>query len=69
MGGQSIAGGLIVVTIGMIFLLDNFGVLEANAFRRWWPLLLVILGVTKLATRGWRPLSDKPNVDTGSTQG
>jgi hypothetical protein len=67
MGGPSITGGLIVITIGLIFLLDNFGVLEANALRRWWPLLLIILGVSKVATRWW-PLSDKPNAETGSPQ-
>ena len=58
-GRPSIAGGLIIITIGVIFLLDNVGVLEAHAFTRWWPLLLIILGVSKLISRGWRPLSDK----------
>ncbi len=49
------AAGLIVMTLGLLFLLDNLDVLEIDDLGRWWPLLLVALGVGKLAdSRGRR---------------
>jgi hypothetical protein len=46
--GRGLVGGLIILVIGFIFLLDNFGVLAGNAIFRWWPLLLIVAGVSKL---------------------
>ena len=57
-GKGSVIGGLIIMAIGMIFLLDNFNVLESRAFARWWPILLIIVGVSKLVFR--RPLPRGP---------
>ncbi|MGZ4180562.1 MAG: LiaF transmembrane domain-containing protein [Solirubrobacteraceae bacterium] len=44
--------GLTVVTIGVLFLLDAAGVLNADrAIGHWWPLLIVAAGVLTLAER------------------
>ena len=49
-GRHSIFGGLVLVLIGTLFLIQNFyPVFELwNAFLRWWPLLLILLGVARL---------------------
>lgn len=46
--GRTIAG-LILVALGVVFTLDNFGVIEAGEVFRYWPLLLVGAGLAKLA--------------------
>ncbi len=37
--------GLIVLLVGIIFTLHNFGIFRIGELRRFWPLLLVLLGV------------------------
>ncbi|MET0511854.1 MAG: DUF5668 domain-containing protein [Thermoleophilaceae bacterium] len=52
--------GLVVVTLGVLFLLDSAGVLDADhAIDRWWPLLVVAAGIFTLAER-------PPSVGRGS---
>ena len=44
--------GLAIVTLGVLFLLDGAGVLDADrAIDRWWPALIVAAGVFTLAER------------------
>ena len=43
-----LVGGTILVFLGLLFFLDNFGWVEAGDVFRWWPLLLVGIGLTKL---------------------
>lgn len=44
--------GLVVVAVGVLFLLDNAGVLDAGeAIDHWWPAAVVALGVLQLAQR------------------
>jgi len=43
-----LAFGLAVMVLGLLLTLDNFGLLEARRFIRWWPVLLIALGVAKL---------------------
>ena len=47
---RSIAGPLILILIGMVFLLRNFGLRFPiwHWFGRWWPLLLILWGVIAL---------------------
>ena len=49
---RSIAGPLILILIGMVFLLSNLGVIHRWAlwhwFGHWWPVLLIIWGVIAL---------------------
>jgi predicted membrane protein len=44
--------GLVIVTLGVLFLLDSAGVLDADAaIDHWWPALVVAAGVFTLAER------------------
>ena len=43
-----IAGGLLIA-LGVLFTLDNFGVVEAGDVFRYWPLFLVGFGLLKIA--------------------
>src|SRR5664279_3258125 len=45
--GQAIMGGAAVL-IGMFLLLDNFDVLDARLYLRFWPLILVVFGATRI---------------------
>ena len=40
--------GVILIGLGVLFLLDNLGVYEAERLRDYWPLLLIGLGVPSL---------------------
>lgn len=42
------------MALGVLFLLDNFGVLYAGDVFRYWPLLLIGLGLTRLLAPGRR---------------
>jgi hypothetical protein len=44
--------GLIVLTLGVLWTLDNTGVLDADRVLRWWPLALVGFGVLKATGTG-----------------
>jgi hypothetical protein len=41
-------GGLILLTLGTVFLLTNLGVLNYAVVRTWWPLLLIVIGIARL---------------------
>ena len=44
--------GLVVVSVGVLFLLDSAGVLDASsAIGHWWPVAIVVLGLLQLAQR------------------
>jgi hypothetical protein len=49
--------GVAILLAGLAFTLDNFGVVDADQFIDFWPLILVAVGVAKLATAsrtgGW----------------
>ncbi len=47
---RSLAGPIVLIVIGCVFLLHNFGVRVPvwHAFGRYWPLLLILWGVVKL---------------------
>jgi RsiW-degrading membrane proteinase PrsW (M82 family) len=51
--GRSLVGGVVLLLIGVVFLLLNLGVFQSMVFRTWWPLLLIVLGLTKLFGRSW----------------
>lgn len=52
-GGRSPFGGLVVVAVGVIFLLNNLDIIDAGSvFRVWfWPLLLIGFGLSQLLRR------------------
>ncbi len=51
-GRQSLWGafvlGLGVFALGVILILDNFGVIDGGALVPYWPVLLIVLGVSHL---------------------
>lgn len=44
--------GLAMVALGVLWTLDNLGMLDAEPIVRWWPLLVIGFGVTKLLGLG-----------------
>jgi hypothetical protein len=51
-GRQSLWGafvlGLGILVLGVILILDNFGVIDASVLAPYWPLLLIVVGVSHL---------------------
>jgi cell wall-active antibiotic response 4TMS protein YvqF len=49
---RSLMWGLVLMGIGVLFLLDRFGVVEVDrVVRLYWPMIFVVIGVAKLARR------------------
>ncbi len=46
-----LAFGLGIMAIGLLLTLDNFGLLDTGRFARFWPVFLIVLGLTKLTHR------------------
>lgn len=44
--------GLVILTFGLLWTLDSLSVVDTGGILRWWPLLLIWLGVAKLTGRG-----------------
>ena len=44
-------GAIVLIAVGLLFLLSNFGILRASFVARSWPLLLLALGVWLLIRR------------------
>jgi hypothetical protein len=51
---QRLIIGLIVITVGVVFTLDNLGLMNAQDVLRWWPALLVGYGLMRLTGFGTR---------------
>ncbi len=47
-----IVAGFILLGLGAIFLLDNFGLVEAREVLRFWPAILLAMGLTRLLAPG-----------------
>jgi hypothetical protein len=63
--GRGLVGGLILLTVGALFLLSNLGILGPELFRTWWPVLLIAIGVARLfGGRRWERLR-RPYTDFG----
>ena len=47
--------GLLFVLIGVLLLLNNFGIIEVNLSNIWqlWPVLIIGIGLSVLSPRGW----------------
>jgi hypothetical protein len=56
-------GGLLLLSMGVIFVLINLGIIQSRLVQTWWPLLLIAVGVVKLVglRRWYRPR--KPYTD------
>src|SRR5580765_3263747 len=44
--------GLVMMAFGILWTLDNLGIMEAGPILRWWPLLIIALGVSRLVGIG-----------------
>jgi len=53
MRSKSLVGALILIGLGVLFLLSNLGMLPhlGPLIARWWPLILIIVGVSMLLRR------------------
>ena len=47
--------GLFILGLGVLFLLDNLHLLRADEFLRYWPVLLIGVGLAKLIQPGASP--------------
>ena len=46
---KSLAGPLILITIGTMFLIQNLSLINVfKVFWRYWPVLLIAIGISKL---------------------
>jgi chromate transport protein ChrA len=60
----SIVGPVVLIVIGLIFLLSNLGLIPhiGRLLLTWWPLILVVVGVSMLVERAViRPKRDDVN--------
>jgi predicted membrane protein len=46
--------GAIILAVGIIFLLDGLGYVRARHFLQFWPMILIFVGISKLARRDAR---------------
>ncbi len=55
MRARSIVGPIILICVGVVFLLSNLGWIPnlGQLLRTWWPLILIVVGVSMLLERGW----------------
>ncbi|MBW3671845.1 MAG: hypothetical protein KY432_09265, partial [Acidobacteria bacterium] len=47
-GGGGLVFGILLLTAGVLFLLDNVGLVEVEPLIEWWPLALIAIGVGEL---------------------
>ncbi len=50
-GAVRLVFGILVIVVGLLFTLDNFGLVSARFLLRLWPLALVAVGLTKVFQR------------------
>lgn len=41
--------GVIIIIVGVLFTLDNMGVLNAHDYLRYWPVLMIVYGLARIA--------------------
>src|SRR5262244_3626239 len=46
---SSLIPGAIILAVGFIFLLDSFGYVRARHFLQFWPVILILIGASKVA--------------------
>lgn len=51
---KSLFAPLLLIALGVYFLLSNFGMIPhlGPLIARWWPLILIVVGVVLLLRRG-----------------
>lgn len=69
---RGLFSGLLLIFVGVLLLLENYGRLELYGFfARWWPLLIILWGAVKLyeRTAGFRSGASTGGRDTGREAG
>lgn len=51
--------GIVLIIIGCVFLANNFGLLQFEWLRQWWPLILIAVGL-------WSLVNHKPGDNQSS---
>ena len=46
--------GAVILALGVIFLLDSLGYVHARHFLQFWPMILILVGISKIARRDAR---------------
>ncbi len=41
--------GILIIAVGIVFMLDNFDIIYAGDFIRYWPVLLIVWGISKVS--------------------
>ena len=44
--------GIVIIVVGVLFTLDNLGFIEADVYLRFWPVILIAVGLMKLWAGG-----------------
>jgi predicted membrane protein len=50
-GWRALWGGILIV-VGTLILLDHFGIVNANAVWKYWPMLVIVIGLRKFFAHG-----------------
>lgn len=53
---SSLTGGVVLIAVGTVFLLDTLGIADMWEVMRFWPVILIVLGV-RLVLGDRRPRS------------
>jgi len=53
-GYGGLVPGAIILALGLIFLLDAMGYIRARSFFQFWPVILIVVGISKLTRRDGR---------------
>jgi predicted membrane protein len=53
-GWGGLIPGAIILAVGIIFLLDSLGYVRARHFLQFWPMILIFVGISKVARRDSR---------------
>jgi hypothetical protein len=53
--------GVLLVSLGLFFLLTNLRIIQSTILRVWWPVILIAVGMSRLA--GWWLRARKPYSD------
>ena len=62
---HAVRGPIILITVGILFALDNF---TPYGFHQTWPVILIVVGVLTMLARASRPGS-APGSSSGHTPG
>lgn len=65
--GNTLVGGVILIVLGFLFLLDQFNVDIWDAVWRFWPVVLIVWGANKLwlGLKERNERSEAPGPDKG----